>query len=291
MLAIVCKSTKYASDLVKHRPNGQINSAFGLHALATKRGLPINKQYLVISLENIRAYEGEISNNHLTKLALPYPILANGSPHPAQRIGITMLIEEKKQILEEITGLLKREREKHGSYRLKFTLTCIFNLLQRGCPFQITNGLSHDRRSTFGIVARLCYDYSHDQECLYEKELVIEQIGRKNGSAAVAIIRILQSLTLVPLEDNNELRDNVIGVVAFLGISQTNDLSRVLANYLGEDQMLTIICESYAFISNLVEYKPDGRVDIHSGLYEMASYFGIPINKNFDFICIDNLRY
>ncbi|KAI5664975.1 hypothetical protein M9H77_24298 [Catharanthus roseus] len=82
MLAIVCKSTKYASDLVKHGPNGQINSDVGLHALATKLGLPINKQYVVISLENTRAYAGEISNNHLRKLALPDPILANGSPPP-----------------------------------------------------------------------------------------------------------------------------------------------------------------------------------------------------------------
>lgn len=59
----------------------------------------------------------------------------------------------------------------------------------------------------------------------------MEQIGQKNDSAAATIIKIIQSLTLVPLEENIELRDNVIGVVAFLGISQTNDLSRYISNH------------------------------------------------------------
>lgn len=54
MLAIVCESSSYASCLVEYGPDGQINAACGLHAIAAKLGLTLDRQFVLICLENIR---------------------------------------------------------------------------------------------------------------------------------------------------------------------------------------------------------------------------------------------
>lgn len=54
MLAIVCESSSYASSLVKYGPDGQVNVACGLHAIAASLGLTLDRHFVVICLENIR---------------------------------------------------------------------------------------------------------------------------------------------------------------------------------------------------------------------------------------------
>ncbi|XP_075495210.1 structural maintenance of chromosomes flexible hinge domain-containing protein GMI1 [Primulina tabacum] len=68
----------------------------------------------------------------------------------------------------------------------------------------------------------------------------IEQKIESRGDSASAFLCKLRKLAL---EDRPK---GVLGVVALLGSVQTIELSRMLAQYLGEDQMLAIVCENYA---------------------------------------------
>ncbi|KAL3521652.1 hypothetical protein ACH5RR_019801 [Cinchona calisaya] len=131
-------------------------------------------------------------------------------------------------------------------------------------------------------------DLDHDFDCISGKEFVMEQIVCKGDSAAAVICRIFQSLSY---KDNEiEFADKILGVVAFLGIVRTNFLSRIFAQYLGEHQMLAIVCKSHADASYLEKHEPDGRVNNAYGLHEFASELGIFINRRYDVLCLDNIR-
>ncbi|THG10125.1 hypothetical protein TEA_027990 [Camellia sinensis var. sinensis] len=79
MLAIVCKSYASAHALEKYERSGNVNHACALHAIATKQGQSIKGRYLVICLEDIRPYTGELGDDPERKLALPDPTLPNGN--------------------------------------------------------------------------------------------------------------------------------------------------------------------------------------------------------------------
>lgn len=79
MLAIVCKSYASAYALEKYERSGNVNHACALHAIATKQGQSIKGHYLVICLEDIRPYTGELGHDPERKLALPDPTLPNGN--------------------------------------------------------------------------------------------------------------------------------------------------------------------------------------------------------------------
>lgn len=66
---------------------------------------------------------------------------------------------------------------------------------------------------------------------------------------------------------------------------------RMLAEYLGEDQMLAVVCRSYEAASKLEKYEWDGKVDSEHALYAVAKTFGKPINDRFLVICLENIRY
>ncbi|KAL3521653.1 hypothetical protein ACH5RR_019802 [Cinchona calisaya] len=131
-------------------------------------------------------------------------------------------------------------------------------------------------------------DLDHDFDCISGKELVIEQIVCKGDSAAAVICRIFQSLSYKDKEI--DFAEKILGVVAFLGIVRTNFLSRIFAQYLGEHQMLAIVCKSHADASYLEKHGPDGRVNNAYGLHEFASELGMFINKRYDVLCLDNIR-
>ncbi|XP_073119443.1 structural maintenance of chromosomes flexible hinge domain-containing protein GMI1-like [Henckelia pumila] len=68
----------------------------------------------------------------------------------------------------------------------------------------------------------------------------IEQKIESRGDSASAFVCKFRKLAL------EERPKGILGVVALLGSVQTIELSRMLAQYLGEDQMLAIVCENYA---------------------------------------------
>ncbi|XP_073032528.1 structural maintenance of chromosomes flexible hinge domain-containing protein GMI1 isoform X1 [Primulina eburnea] len=78
-----------------------------------------------------------------------------------------------------------------------------------------------------------------DAPSTFGKECIEQKIESRGDSASAFVCKLRK----LALEDRPK---GVLGVVALLGSVQTIELSRMLAQYLGEDQMLAIVCENYA---------------------------------------------
>ena len=68
-------------------------------------------------------------------------------------------------------------------------------------------------------------------------------------------------------------------------------LCRILAEYLGEDQMLAVVCRSFVTASALENYEQNGEVDCGQALRAAAAARGNSINGRFLVICLEDLRY
>nr|XP_011470198.1 PREDICTED: protein DEFECTIVE IN MERISTEM SILENCING 3-like [Fragaria vesca subsp. vesca]XP_011470199.1 PREDICTED: protein DEFECTIVE IN MERISTEM SILENCING 3-like [Fragaria vesca subsp. vesca]XP_011470200.1 PREDICTED: protein DEFECTIVE IN MERISTEM SILENCING 3-like [Fragaria vesca subsp. vesca]XP_011470201.1 PREDICTED: protein DEFECTIVE IN MERISTEM SILENCING 3-like [Fragaria vesca subsp. vesca] len=94
---------------------------------------------------------------------------------------------------------------------------------------------------------------------------------------------------------NNQFMGDVIGLVAQLGTIGTGDLSRVLAEYLGQDQMLAIVCRSFEAAGALEKFvqKPKkpmrGEVDSMHFLCEPALLQKPTHGRSFVF-CLEDIR-
>lgn len=146
------------------------------------------------------------------------------------------------------------------------------------------------RNEICNLQASLDLDDSHDQECTSEKDWVVGQIAHKSGTAAALFCSMFQPLNNNLLDQKMGVMDKILGVVACLGIVRTNELSRILARFLGEDQMLAIVCECSSSASNLVKYGPDGQVNVACGLHALAANLGLTLDGQFVLICLENIR-
>ncbi|KAK9093971.1 hypothetical protein Scep_025440 [Stephania cephalantha] len=80
MLAIVCKSNEGIKHLEPYDQKGKINKSSGLHGLGSSFSKPLDGRFLVICLEDLRPYVGELAaGDPQKKLALPKPRLPNGT--------------------------------------------------------------------------------------------------------------------------------------------------------------------------------------------------------------------
>ncbi|KAG6752676.1 hypothetical protein POTOM_042705 [Populus tomentosa] len=98
------------------------------------------------------------------------------------------------------------------------------------------------------------------------KEEILVQIESRNHSAASILCHCYRDLS--SQEPQNHFMEGIFGLVALLGTVRTNKLSRILAEFLGEDQMLAVVCRSK----------------------EAASAFGKSICGRFLVICLEDIR-
>ena len=64
----------------------------------------------------------------------------------------------------------------------------------------------------------------------------------------------------------------------------------MLSTYLGEDQMLAIVCKSRAAARALENYQMDGNVNCASVLDILAAKLGISIKGQYMVICLEDIR-
>ncbi|PKI66805.1 hypothetical protein CRG98_012811 [Punica granatum] len=83
---------------------------------------------------------------------------------------------------------------------------------------------------------------------------------------------------------------DVLGVVAALGKVVDATLGSFLAEYLGADTMLAVVCKTYEGVKALETYDSEGCIDKSSGLHGLGASVGRPINGRFMVICLENLR-
>ncbi|CAN1250771.1 Structural maintenance of chromosomes flexible hinge domain-containing protein GMI1 [Linum perenne] len=131
-------------------------------------------------------------------------------------------------------------------------------------------------------------DHSHSiMDCLLTKENVEERIER---SELASVIVGNQSRDQLSPRNEPISRGVVIGLVVQLGTVRTSKLSRILAEFLGEDQMLAVVCRSFReAVTALEKYKENGDIDYESGIYAQATALGRSINGRFNIICIEDL--
>ncbi|KAI3458000.1 hypothetical protein Pfo_014663 [Paulownia fortunei] len=106
------------------------------------------------------------------------------------------------------------------------------------------------------------------------KELTLKQIESKSRSAAAVICKLLEE---VPFESRPQ---DILGVVALLGTVESIELSRMLAQYLGDDQMRAIVCTNYAAACCLE----------NNTLHEFATKFGQSISGGYLALCLEDIR-
>ncbi|KAH9779981.1 Structural maintenance of chromosomes flexible hinge domain-containing protein GMI1 [Citrus sinensis] len=84
--------------------------------------------------------------------------------------------------------------------------------------------------------------------------------------------------------------EDVVGPVALIGTVCTNKLSRTLAEYLGEHQMLALVCRSFEAAFALEKYEQDGTIDRKCALHATAAALGKSIDGRYLVICLEGIR-
>ncbi|KAL0400592.1 UNVERIFIED_CONTAM: Structural maintenance of chromosomes flexible hinge domain-containing protein GMI1 [Sesamum latifolium] len=106
------------------------------------------------------------------------------------------------------------------------------------------------------------------------KELIQKQIESKSQSASAVICRLHEE---VPFESRSQ---DILGIVALLGTVESIELSRILAQYLGEDQMRAIVCKNYAAAHCLET----------NTLHKLATKFGKSVSGGYLALCLEDIR-
>lgn len=64
-----------------------------------------------------------------------------------------------------------------------------------------------------------------------------------------------------------------------------------MAEYLGEEQLLAVVCKSYKAASDLEKYDKNGNVNRACGLLALATECGKSLNGCYNVICLEDIRY
>lgn len=156
-------------------------------------------------------------------------------------------------------------------------------------------------------------DLCKDLDYVISKEVMLEQIVRRSSSATVILSHLYSEDSFKEPEEH--FTKDLVGLVALLGTVSDDRISRsaiilailsftgnvfelysefiicrILAGYLGEDQMLAVVCKTYEAASAMEKYKEDGEVDSNLALHGKAAALGKPICGRFLVICLEDIR-
>ncbi|KAI5671288.1 hypothetical protein M9H77_11652 [Catharanthus roseus] len=126
-------------------------------------------------------------------------------------------------------------------------------------------------------------DLPHD----HSEEETIKNILRHANSAA-GILCQLKTHHQVQASNIPWMKD-VLGVVATLGKLLDDNLSRLLAAYLGVDTMLALVCKTETCVKALETYNDEGSIIKSSGLHGLGMSVGRSLDDQFLVICLENM--
>ncbi|XP_017973164.1 PREDICTED: uncharacterized protein LOC18605777 isoform X4 [Theobroma cacao] len=143
-------------------------------------------------------------------------------------------------------------------------------------------------RYVSGLQASLEPNLINNLDSLSTKEEMMIRIKERDHSAASVLCSLAQKLPFQ--EPWMDVIEGLVGVVVLLGTVCTSKLSRILAEYLGEDQMLAVVCKSYTAARALEKYEHNGKVDWKLGLHAEATALGKSISGRFLVVCLEDIR-
>ncbi|GAB4858491.1 hypothetical protein Ancab_009967 [Ancistrocladus abbreviatus] len=123
-------------------------------------------------------------------------------------------------------------------------------------------------------------DISLLQDYSSQKELMMDNVESKTETAAAVYCSLLRKL---PSEEwQQKFKVNIVGLVALLATVSDSNLSRMLAQFLGEDHMLAIVCQANAASGMLDKYE--------HVLNSLQTRSGKTIRGRHLFICLEDVR-
>ncbi|AQK63743.1 Protein DEFECTIVE IN MERISTEM SILENCING 3 [Zea mays] len=75
-----------------------------------------------------------------------------------------------------------------------------------------------------------------------------------------------------------------------IGKVNNDNLSRLLTEYLGMDNMLALVCKTYDGVKGLEKYDKDDIIDKTSGIHGLGRSVGKFVDGRFIVFCLENLR-
>ncbi|KAI3731384.1 hypothetical protein L1987_62572 [Smallanthus sonchifolius] len=118
------------------------------------------------------------------------------------------------------------------------------------------------------------------------KNQILARVESKPDCAAALLMKHLKEMQG---QDHHGLMGNIIGIVALLGTTPTFELSRLFAEYLG-DQMLAVVCKHYEDVRLLERYDKNGRLNPKFALHMFARKLGQSINGRYHVLFIEDIR-
>ncbi|XP_076919274.1 protein DEFECTIVE IN MERISTEM SILENCING 3-like [Bidens hawaiensis] len=100
---------------------------------------------------------------------------------------------------------------------------------------------------------------------------------------------VMKHLNAMQDQDRHSLMANIIGIVALMGTAPTFELSKLFAEYLG-DQMLAVVCRHYEDINLLESYDENGKLNPNFALHMFTRELGQSINDRYLVLCIEEIR-
>lgn len=113
--------------------------------------------------------------------------------------------------------------------------------------------------------------------------LVIQSILNQEKTAASLVCHLRKY-------EQTQIMKDVLGVVATLGKVNDDNLSSLLSEYLGIDNMLGLVCKTYNCIKDLEIYDNKGIIDKKEGIHRLAGTIGRPLDGRFTVFCLENIR-
>ncbi|KAG6466419.1 hypothetical protein ZIOFF_075775 [Zingiber officinale] len=129
---------------------------------------------------------------------------------------------------------------------------------------------------------------SHSQSCALIKGFSTVELGQYHSRA----LETENSIVSPEKSENHTLplTKDVLGVVATLGKVHDDNLSRILSEYLGLENMMAVVCKTYEGVMALEKYNNDGMIERRYGLNGLGLSVARNIQARYLVYCIENLR-
>ncbi|XAR52204.1 hypothetical protein NMG60_11020146 [Bertholletia excelsa] len=213
-------------------------------------------------------------------------------PPKVEHDDVEVQISDRKMLLQDISTpkdvedlMVSLSEKELAEDILKYGLA-IGDHEQALTELDVCRGALEREMST--LQGSLELDLVNHSGILHGKEAMMELIEQKGDSASAVICRLFREIPLQNQQDN--FMGDIVGVVALLGTVKTVELSRIFSEYLGEDQMLAIVCKSCIAAESIERYQKNGRIDHEHALHAVARALELPINGRYLVICLEEIR-
>ncbi|KAL3838067.1 hypothetical protein ACJIZ3_022658 [Penstemon smallii] len=195
----------------------------------------------------------------------------------AHRQKAEYIITHSKKLQDDLQEV--GQKVKHHEDNIRYLKTLKNNLEDSIRNMQVDVGKHHSSFST-----------SENDDIAYvnSEEETVQHILRYEKSAAALLCRLKSKPEAQVLD--YPFTNDVLGIVATLGKVDDDNLSRLLSEYLGLETMLAVVCKTYEGVKALEAYNHDGSINKNWGLHAVAASTGRPLDRQFQVICLENLR-